>query len=77
MIYCYICYSTNVEEECVCENCEEYYCWDCSCTYNIHTQCDSNLCYQCANHYRRKSLTKDMIRENKINLLIDAERKNI
>ncbi len=77
MIHCYICYSTNVEEECVCENCEEHYCWDCSCTYSIHTQCDSNLCYQCADHNRRKSLTRDMIRENKINLLIDAERENI
>ena len=74
MIHCYICYSRNVDEECVCEKCEEHYCGDCSCTYNIHTQCDSNLCYECSDQRRRKSLTKDMIRENKINLLIDAER---
>ena len=70
VIFCYICYSTNVEEDHICDRCEEHYCYDCSCTYDIHTQYDSNLCYHCACHYRRKSLTRDMIRENKINILL-------
>jgi hypothetical protein len=70
-IHCYICYTTDVDEDYVCDNCEQHYCWDCSCTYNIHTQCDSNLCYECANHSRKKSLTKSMIRDNKLLLLLN------
>ena len=70
-IHCYICYSTDVDEDYVCDRCEEHYCCDCSCTYNIHTQCDSNLCYECADHSRRKPLTKSMIRDNKLLLLLN------
>ena len=69
VIFCYICYSTNVEEDHICDSCEEHYCYDCSCTYDIHTQCD-NLCFECADHSRRKYLSKDMLRENKINILL-------
>ena len=71
LIHCHICYTTNVDEDYVCDRCEEHYCWDCSCTYNIHNQCDSNLCYDCSDQSRRKPLTKDMIRENKINLIFN------
>ena len=70
-IHCYICYTTNVDEEYVCDKCEEHYCGDCSCTYDIHTQCDSNLCYTCADQFRKKSLTKSMIRDNKLLLLLN------
>ena len=70
-IHCYICYTTYLDEELVCDRCEEHYCWDCSCTYDIHTQCDSNLCYTCADHFRKKSLTKSMIRDNKLLLLLN------
>ena len=68
-IHCYICYTTNVDEEYVCDKCEEHYCEDCSCTYDIHTQCDSNLCYECSDQHRRKFLTRETIRENKLNLI--------
>ena len=37
----------------------------------IYTQCDSNLCYECADHSRKKSLTKSMIRDNKLLLLLN------
>lgn len=70
MIHCHICYSTNIDEDFVCDRCEEYYCWDCSCTYDIHTQCDSNLCYECSDQRRRKPLTKDMIRDNKLMMIL-------
>ena len=70
-IHCYICYTTNVDEDHICDRCEEHYCYDCSCTYNIHTQCDSNLCYTCADQFRKKSLTKSMIRDNKLLLLLN------
>lgn len=70
MIHCHICYSTNIDEDFVCDRCEEHYCYDCSCTYNIHTQCDSNLCYECSDQRRRKPLTKDMIRDNKLIIIL-------
>lgn len=74
MIHCYICYSRNVEEEFVCDRCGEYYCEECSYTYTPHFQYEGSLCYWCSDQRRRKSLTKDMIRENKINLLIYVKR---
>ena len=44
-IYCYICYTINVDEDYVCDSCD--------------------------NHSRKKSLTKSMIRDNKLLLLLN------
>ena len=74
MIYCHICYSKNVEEEFICDRFGEYYCEECSYTYTIHFQYEGALCYWCSDQNRKKLLTKDMIRENKISLFIDVKR---
>lgn len=62
--HCHICYSTSVDTEYVCDECGNYYCDACSCTYDIHQQCDSNLCYECSGQRRRERLTKEKIEEN-------------
>ncbi len=69
MIHCHICYSTAVDEDCVCDTCDEYYCQDCSYTFTLHYQHEGARCHWCADQYRRKTLTKEMIRENKLKLI--------
>ncbi len=69
MIHCHICYSTDVEEDCVCDTCDEYYCSECSYTFTLHYQHEGARCHWCADQYRRKPLTKEMIRENKLKLI--------
>jgi hypothetical protein len=69
MIHCHICYSTSVEEDCVCDTCDEYYCSECSYTFTLHYQHEGARCHWCADQSRRKPLTKEMIRENKLKLI--------
>lgn len=69
MIHCYICYSTSVEEDCVCDRCDEYYCSECSYTFEYYYQHEGTRCHWCADQSRRKPLTKEMIRENKLKLI--------
>ncbi len=71
LIHCHICYTTNVDEDFVCDQCDQYYCEDCSYTYSLHFQYEGSLCYDCSDQRRIKPLTKDMIRENKINLIFN------
>lgn len=71
IIHCHICYSTNVEPEMVCDICDELYCEDCSYTFSLHYQHQGSRCYSCADQGRRKVLTKQMIRENKLKLFLD------
>jgi hypothetical protein len=68
MKYCYICYSTLVEDWAICDICSEYYCDDCSYTFSIHYQNYNPRCFYCSEQYRREKLTKELIRENKIKI---------
>jgi len=77
MIHCYICYSTNVDEDFICDTCDQYYCEDCSYTFTLHYQHEGPRCFLCADQGRRKPLTKDMIRDNKLKMIFDFERKDI
>jgi hypothetical protein len=69
MLYCSICYSTNTDEDMVCESCDEYYCEDCSYTFSIHYQFQGAKCYVCADQRRRTPLSKELKRNNKIKII--------
>lgn len=69
--YCHICYTTDVEDEFICDSCDNYYCEDCSYTFTLHYQFQGGRCYECSDQKRRKLLTKEMIRDNKIKFLIN------
>jgi len=68
--YCYICYSLNIDDESICDSCENYYCEDCSYTFSIHYQYYGSKCYLCSNQGRRSKLTKESKRDEKIKLLL-------
>ena len=68
-IHCHICYSTNVDEEFICERCDQYYCEDCAAIFNSISQIDYNCCYECSDGNRIKPLHKDEIRNNKLKLI--------
>lgn len=74
--YCYICYSLDIDdfgcddEDCYrCDMCEQFYCQDCSYTFGIYYQHEGPRCYRCADQSRRKNLTKEEIRDNRIKLI--------
>ena len=66
MIHCHICHTINVEEDMVCDRCEEIYCEACSYTFTLHYQYEGSLCHWCSDQKRRNPLTKDEIRSNKL-----------
>lgn len=68
---CYICYGST-DDYMICDRCEEHYCDDCSYTFTIHYQYQGSLCYNCSDQSRRKKLTRDIIRDNKIKSLFVA-----
>jgi hypothetical protein len=68
MEHCHICYS--IDETYTCESCDELYCLDCSYTYTIHYQYEGNLCYRCSEQKRIKPLSKEIIRDNKIEIIL-------
>jgi hypothetical protein len=70
-LYCHICYSTNTEEYFICDRCENHYCEECSYTHSIHYQYEGSLCYWCSDQNRRKKLTKEIIRNNKMKLILN------
>ena len=72
MIHCYICFQ-QTEEDLLCDICDEYYCDDCSYTFSIHYQHQGVRCYSCADQSRRKKLTKEDIRNNKLKLLLNEK----
>jgi len=71
MKYCHICYKNNIDEDFICDTCDNYYCEDCSYTFTIHYQFQGSRCYCCSDQKRLKLLTKEMIRDNKLKLLIN------
>lgn len=70
MQHCYICYSSPVDEDFVCDRCENHYCEDCSYTYSLHYQFQGSRCHWCSDQPRLIKLTQAMVRSNKIKLLI-------
>jgi hypothetical protein len=68
---CYICYSDNLDDEFICDKCEQHYCEECSYTYSIHYQYEGSLCYWCSDQNRRKKLTKEIIRNNKMKIILN------
>lgn len=69
MKHCHICYSPDVEEDMVCERCEEIYCEECAYTFSLHYQHEGCLCFWCSGQSRIRPLGPNEIRENKIRLL--------
>ena len=70
--HCYICYQLIKKDNIlICDKCENQYCHDCSYTYSLHFQYEGSLCYWCSDQHRRKPLTKDDIRDNKLKLLFE------
>jgi hypothetical protein len=69
MIHCEICYSLDTEDFLICDMCERQYCYDCSYIFTIHYQHQGSRCYICSEQKRRKPLTKEDIRDNKITLI--------
>jgi hypothetical protein len=64
--HCYICYTMSVDEEMICDRCEEIYCEDCSYTFSLHYQHQGSRCYHCADQSRRTKLDKRDITLNKV-----------
>lgn len=71
-IHCYICYSTRVEADWICDRCEEIYCEECSYIFSLHYQHQGNRCHQCAGQYRNNHISKAEIRDNKLKLILDS-----
>jgi hypothetical protein len=71
MNHCHICYSSRVDDDFICDVCDNYYCEDCSYTFTLHYQHQGPRCHFCSDQNRLKLLTKEMIRDNKIKLLIN------
>ena len=69
--HCHICYTLNVDDEFICAKCENYYCEECSYSYTIHFQYEGGLCYYCSDQKRRKTLSKEDIRNNKLFIIFN------
>lgn len=50
IIECHICTNTEEESEIyICERCNNYFCDECSSSYDIFSQIDYSCCERCAN----------------------------
>jgi hypothetical protein len=68
--HCYICYEFE-DELFICDRCDNWYCYECSYSYTYHNPYEGNLCYLCSDQSRRKALTDNDIRNNKIKMCIN------
>ena len=66
MIHCHICYSLSVDDDFICDTCEQHYCEDCSYTYTLHYQHQGARCYYCSDQRRLKPLDKETKGKNMI-----------
>lgn len=73
---CYICKSTNLEENWICDRCDQLYCEDCSYTFTLHYQFQGSRCYHCADQHRRNGLTKEEVYTRYENLSIKLDEFN-
>jgi hypothetical protein len=69
--FCHICFTKNIDENLICDRCDNYYCEDCSYTFSLHYQFQGSRCYSCAEQNRLKSLSKNLIRDNKLLILFN------
>jgi hypothetical protein len=69
-LHCHICFSSNIDQNMVCDICEQYYCEECSYTFTIHYQHQGARCFQCSDQQRIKPLSKENIRNNKLKIWI-------
>ena len=69
MIYCYICHDIT-EEDFICDICDNYYCEECSYTYGLYYQFQGSRCYKCADQDRRNKITKNDIRNRKLDKIL-------
>lgn len=78
IVNCEICYTLGQKDDDIfeCDICGRLYCWECSYTFSLHYQHQGSRCYECSDQSRIKPLTKDMIRENKIDLLFKLEEQD-
>ena len=72
-IWCGLCYSLDVDEDFICDTCDEYYCEDCSYSYTIHYQHQGCRCHECADQDRRESLSQNEKRDRKLKWLISRQ----
>jgi len=72
--HCNICFGLT-DEDIICNKCDELYCYDCSSTYTIHNQIDYNCCYNCSDQTRRNKLTIEILRDNKLNMILIDKNK--
>lgn len=70
MNHCSICFIFPVDDNMICDLCDEHYCEDCSYTFTLHYQYQGSRCYQCSGQNRIKKLNKEDIRQNKIELTL-------
>lgn len=70
MEQCYICYSPDIDDEFICDRCDNHYCDECTYTYTLHYQYQGSRCYLCSGQSRIKKLTTDIIRENKLKSIL-------
>jgi hypothetical protein len=69
--FCHICFTLNIDENFICDICDNYYCEDCSYTFSLHYQFQGSRCYSCADQNRLNPLTKNLIRDNKLLILFN------
>jgi hypothetical protein len=70
MIHCHICFQVT-DEDFLCDTCDEYYCDECSYTFSLHYQHQGARCHWCSDQSRRRPITKEEIRNNKLKLILN------
>ena len=68
--HCHICYSTNTDDDFICDRCGEHYCEDCSYSFTLHYQYEVSLCYWCSVQNRKTPLNK---RNSKIDFILNEK----
>jgi hypothetical protein len=68
--FCHLCYSMNIDDDFICDKCEEYYCEECSYTFSLHYQHQGSRCYLCADQNRRNKISVVNLRQNKTELYL-------
>lgn len=66
--FCYICYDST-EGEMICDICDQFYCHECSYSFTLFYQHEGSRCHYCSDQSRKSKLTKDKLRNNKIDYL--------
>ena len=76
ILHCHLCYTQDVDEEVVCERCEENFCFSCSAQFTLHGRIDYNCCYMCGDTDPCVKKEREEIYDNESKLISDS-RDNI